>query len=74
MVLNSVIYNSFDIKQVNNSYDQNCILLIDWSKWTYSNCVFMPFPTQRVKFIDNFLVLICNMNHGMVDNKKHDYK
>jgi len=27
---------------------------------------------QRVKFIDNFLVLICY--HGMVDNKKHEYK
>jgi hypothetical protein len=36
--------------------------------------VFMPLPTQRMKFIDNFLVLICNMNHGMVDNKKHEYK
>jgi len=70
MVLNLGIYNSFDIKQVNNSYDQNCVLLIDWSKWT----VFMPLPTQRFKFIDNFVVLICNMNHGMVDNKKHEYK
>ena len=31
-------------------------------------------PTQRVKFIDNFLVLICNMKYMMVDNKKHEYK
>ena len=36
--------------------------------------VFMPLPTQRVKFVDNFLVLICNMNNGMVDNKKHENK
>ena len=36
--------------------------------------VFMPLPTQRVKFIDNFLVLICNMKYMMVDNKKHEYK
>ena len=29
-------------------------------------------PTQRVKFIDNFLVLMCNMKYMMVDNKKHN--
>jgi uracil DNA glycosylase len=36
-VLNSGIYNSFEIKQVNYSYDKNCNLPIDWSKWIYSN-------------------------------------
>ena len=59
MVLNSGIYNSFDIKQVNNRRTGALI----------KTAFCLLIGQQRVKFIDNFLVLI-----GMVDNKKHEYK
>ena len=35
---------------------------------------FLPLPTQRVKLVENFLVLVYNMKSMMVDNKKHEYR
>ena len=35
--------------------------------------IFLPFPSQRVRLIENFLVLIYNVKSMMVDTIEHEY-
>jgi hypothetical protein len=53
---------------------KTALCLLIGKNGTLATDVFMPLPSQRVKLIENFLVLIYDTKSMMVNNIKHEYR